>query len=94
MTLPSQQQWPPRTASPPQHVPVLLAPTHPSACDSFWTGPVYPNSTTYPTGTLQCGAAGCLFNVLTDPYEQHEVSAQHPGVVAELAAEIAKAQVR
>ena len=32
--------------------------------NNWWTGPVYPNSSTYPTGSHDCGA-GCLFNVFT-----------------------------
>ena len=53
---------------------------------AFWTGPVYPNSTTYPAGSENCGKQGCLFNVLADPNEHDEISAAHPDIVAELQA--------
>jgi len=53
---------------------------------AFWTGPTYPNSSTYPSGSENCGDAGCLFNVLADPNEHDEISAAHPDVVKELRA--------
>jgi len=67
----------------------------------FHQGPVYPNTTGgYPSGTLHCGdpaalagsaaaGPGCLFNVLDDPTEQHDVAADHPDVVKGLRARIA-----
>ena len=58
--------------------------------NNWWTGPVYPNSTTYPTGHYNCGG-GCLFNIFDDPTEHNEISAQHPDVVAQLA-KVVKAQ--
>ena len=53
---------------------------------AFWTGPVYPNSTVYPSGNEDCGTKGCLFNVFTDPNEHEEVSSSHPAIVKELQA--------
>ena len=52
--------------------------------NNWWTGPVYPNSSTYPSGHYNCGAAGCLFNIFSDPTEHQEISAQHPDIVAQL----------
>ena len=57
----------------------------------YWQGPLFPNRSTYPEGSLDCGK-GCLFNVFTDPHETSEVSAAHPALVAELAAEVARLQ--
>jgi arylsulfatase B len=51
--------------------------------NNWWTGPVYPNSSTYPSGSHDCGD-GCLFNVFTDPSEYEDIAAAHPQVVAEL----------
>lgn len=58
----------------------------------FWQGPVYPNSTVYPNASKSCGDTGCLFNVLSDPNEHHECSAQLPAIAADLAAEIKRAR--
>ena len=38
----------------------------------------------------QCPATGCLYNVVTDMREEHEISAQFPGVVATMQAEFTK----
>ena len=51
--------------------------------NNWWTGPTYPNSTTYPSGSFNCGK-GCLFNVFTDPTEHNDVAADHPDIVAQL----------
>jgi len=55
-------------------------------------GPEYPNATTAhdPIGphTLTCPASGCLFDVVSDPSEDHEVSSTHPDVVAFMKAEL------
>ena len=62
---------------------------------AFWTGPVYPNASSQrdtPPPPLDCGSAGCLFNVLTDPHETQDVAGAHPGTVAELRQLIAQAQ--
>ena len=74
------------SARPPRSYKLILGKQH----SAFWTGPTYPNSSTYPTGTEDC-TAGCLFNVFTDPTEHDEVSAAHPAIVAELQALIADA---
>jgi arylsulfatase I/J len=58
--------------------------------NNWWTGPVYPNSTTYPTGSHDCGQ-GCLFNVFTDPSEYSDIAADHPDIVAALT-KVAKEQ--
>ncbi len=59
--------------------------------NNFWTGPVYPNSSTYPTGSHDCGA-GCLFNVLEDPNEYSDVAQAHPDIVAALTQVATEAQ--
>ena len=59
--------------------------------NNWWTGPVYPNSSTYPTGSHDCGA-GCLFNVFSDPSEYEDVAAAHPDIVAALTKVAAQAQ--
>lgn len=67
----------------------------------FHTGPVYPNRSGYPSKTKECGdpaapegsdakGPGCLFNVLTDPNENDDVAQDHPKIVAELRALMAK----
>lgn len=58
---------------------------------AIWQGPVYPNSTVYPSGSLDCNA-GCLFNVFDDPTEQNEVSKDHPQIVHDLDALIKQEQ--
>ena len=71
--------------------------------NAFHQGPIYPNASGYPSGTLQCGdpaapaagsaaGPGCLFNVLDDPTEQHDVAADHPDIVKDLRARIAAHQ--
>ena len=67
---------------------------------AFWQGPVYPNASGYPSAEQVCGdpalpagqpdaGPGCLYNVLSDPTEQHDVAAQQPAIVAALRARIA-----
>ena len=51
--------------------------------NNWWTGPTYPNSSTYPSGNFNC-RDGCLFNVFTDPTEHNDVAADHPDIVAQL----------
>ena len=36
------------------------------------------------SGTADCPDGWCLYNVLNDPYEEHEVSGEHKGVLAAL----------
>ena len=52
-----------------------------------WSGPRFPNHSSHlnPFGKLvQNCSAGCLYEVVADPTEHHELSAQHPEIVAEL----------
>jgi len=64
---------------------------------NIWTGELYPNATTKWTdvlyhcgvpGTPPVGKGGCLFNILSDPTEHHDVAAAHPDIVADLHARI------
>lgn len=53
----------------------------------FWQGEQFPNASTPHTGTvgtLECGDGGCLFNIDDDPTEHHDVSQQHPDIVAQM----------
>ena len=49
-------------------------------------GPDYPNATTVndpiESHKLKCPSEGCLFNVVTDPYETTNVAVQNPSVVS------------
>jgi arylsulfatase I/J len=67
---------------------------------AFWQGPVYPNASGYPSKSQACGdpalpagapghGPGCLYNVFSDPTEQHDLAAQEPDIVAEIRARIA-----
>jgi arylsulfatase B len=55
-----------------------------------WSGRVFPNATDtnacLTSSVLQCGGAskGCLFDVVGDPGEHHDVSAAHPDVLTEM----------
>ena len=31
--------------------------------NAFWTGPIFPNASGWPTNSIDCGTEGCLFNV-------------------------------
>ena len=59
-----------------------------------WTSPAYPNrSSLLPhrdagAVVLNC-SLGCLFNVVLDPEERHELMASEPGLAAELRAQLA-----
>ena len=57
-----------------------------------WTGPVFPNATSPnpEEAVLRCAPGGCLFDVLEDPTEAHDVAAAHPDVVAALGARLAE----
>ncbi|KAJ8613034.1 hypothetical protein CTAYLR_004065 [Chrysophaeum taylorii] len=56
-------------------------------------GPVYPNMTSFddPISTYSrvCGARGCLFNVVDDPFEEHDVVDDNADLVDDLRAELA-----
>jgi len=55
-------------------------------------GPHYPNASTATDPieghSFTCPEQGCLFNVVKDPFEEMEVSSQHPEVVASMKAEL------
>jgi hypothetical protein len=53
----------------------------------FWQGPIFPNRSTYPSGSLACIPA-CLFNVITDPRELEDVAAANPDIVSALMKEV------
>ena len=60
--------------------------------EAAWGGPHYPNASTaadpIDAHAFACPAQGCLYDVVADVEERHEVSAQHPDVVARLRAEL------
>jgi hypothetical protein len=60
--------------------------------EAAWGGAVYPNASTAsdPIDSHQevCPEQGCLYNVVRDRSEHHEVSAKHPELVAKLAQEL------
>jgi hypothetical protein len=53
----------------------------------FWQGPLFPNRSAYPAGSLVCSPA-CLFNVRDDPHELEDVAKGHPDIVAALMKEV------
>ena len=60
--------------------------------EAAWGGVRYPNASTatdpIDAHYLRCPERGCLFNVVSDVEERHEVSAQHPDVVQRLGREM------
>jgi hypothetical protein len=52
---------------------------------AFWQGPVYPNASTNHAAetTFDCGD-GCLFNILSDPSEYHNLATTQQGKLAEM----------
>ena len=64
--------------------------------ESNWGGPVYPNATTktdpIDNYSFVCPSQGCLYNIVDDIEERHEVSAQYPDVVERLKKEMAIAE--
>jgi arylsulfatase B len=73
----------------------------PSIDPAFYQGPVFPNTSTTAQPHLKCGdpagigaakGPGCLFNVLSDPYELDDRAAVNTAKVAQLRARIAALQ--
>lgn len=74
--------------------------------ESVWTGPQYPNGSTWDDVLVDCGGGppfpgpppaapplrGCLFDMENDPSERDNVADAHPDVVAALNATIVGAQ--
>jgi len=62
--------------------------------EAEWGGPQYPNETTVTDPidkhSFKCPFQGCLYDVVADPTEHHEVSAANPDVVAAMKAELQK----
>eukprot|EP00756_Hemistasia_phaeocysticola_P004781 Hpha_TRINITY_DN13003_c0_g1::TRINITY_DN13003_c0_g1_i1::g.69194::m.69194 len=60
--------------------------------EAAWGGPQYPNASTQTDPidrhNLKCPSTGCLFDLSADITERDEVSAEHPDVVTEMAAEL------
>ena len=58
-----------------------------------WTGPQYPNQTN-PTGginaTVDCGDAGCLFNIKEDPEERNNLASSMPDVLESVRSKFVK----
>jgi len=56
--------------------------------EAAWGGPYYPNASTatdpIDAHSFQCPQQGCLFDVVGDPSEKEEVSADHPSIVARM----------
>lgn len=52
----------------------------------FWTGPLYPNHTTTHAAEepCDCGAHGCLYDIIADPSETADLAARLPEVAARL----------
>eukprot|EP00937_MAST-01D_sp_MAST-1D-sp2_P006552 g6552.t1 len=42
---------------------------------AFWNGPEYPNGTTPAPISVDCGAAGCLYDIIADPTEHRDLAA-------------------
>lgn len=53
----------------------------------IWQGPLYPNATSVPPNNEGC-PNGCLFNVITDPTEHHDVREEYPEIYARLDARL------
>ncbi len=56
-----------------------------------WAGPVYPNASSAAHSIdvdVDCGTAGCLFNVTADPGEHNDLAASMPAAVAALGARL------
>ncbi|EGD79285.1 hypothetical protein PTSG_12912 [Salpingoeca rosetta] len=61
---------------------LLLGASNPMA---NWSGPAYPNATTATSPisryTLNCSDPGCLFNVVEDPEERHDLAEEKPDIL-------------
>ena len=53
---------------------------------AIWNGPEYPNGTKPAPISTDCGASGCLFDVVGDPSEYVDLAATLPDVLANLTA--------
>ncbi|KAH8071295.1 sulfuric ester hydrolase [Aureococcus anophagefferens] len=53
---------------------------------AIWNGPEYPNGTKPAPISTDCGASGCLFDVVGDPSEYVDLAAELPDVLANLTA--------
>ena len=54
-----------------------------------WSGPMYPKVPATEKPTVSCSAKKpCLFNVVQDPSERHEVAAKNPALVANMTARL------
>ena len=66
-----------------------------TADQAGWTGPHYPN-TTNPHGGIttveHCGDEGCLYNIIDDPEEHHNLAATMPKILKEMRAKLTKYQ--
>ena len=60
--------------------------------EAAWGGVHYPNASTatdpIDAHSFHCPPRGCLFNLVNDLEERHEVGAEHPQIVQELAAKM------
>lgn len=62
--------------------------------DACWAGPQYPNGTDDPAckTTEHCGDSGCLYNIIEDPQERHNVASEQPEKLKEMQQKLAAAQ--
>ena len=60
-----------------------------------WTGPQYPNKTN-PAGGIKvvenCGATGCLYNIMQDPEERVNLAETEPDTLKMMQQKLAKYQ--
>ena len=62
-----------------------------STDQSGWTGPVYPNASSGPSGAgvanmwpVQDCSEGCVYDIINDPGEHHDIGPQNPALRAKL----------
>ena len=55
---------------------------------AFWNGPEYPNGTKPAPISVTCGDIGCLYNIIDDPTEHHDLASDpaHAATLANLTA--------